>query len=84
MSRTRKGSKGPGYDYWGGRPGGTTPGPDTKRVTHGIERARAHAEEVESLRVVVCLGCRARLAPSEMEDQYCVDCETRDTDRGLA
>lgn len=43
MSRTRKGSKGPGYDYWGRRAqsGNCGHGPDVKRITHRIERRRA-------------------------------------------
>lgn len=43
MSRTRKGSKGPGYDYWSKRPtkGGTSPGPNTKRITKRLERRAA-------------------------------------------
>lgn len=41
MSRTRKGSKGPGYEYWSGRPGdGWHPGKEAKRTTHQIERAQ--------------------------------------------
>jgi hypothetical protein len=40
MSRTRKGSKGSGYELWGKRRGaGMDPGRDTKRVIHGLERA---------------------------------------------
>lgn len=39
MSRTIKGSKGPGYDYWGRRPGKSTiPGSFAKRLTHRAER----------------------------------------------
>lgn len=46
MSRTKKGSKGPGYDYHSRRPRkGTkpqgfvsTPGPYTKKLTHRSER----------------------------------------------
>lgn len=39
MSRTNKGNKGSGYEYWGRRPNkGTAPGPDTKRITHRMER----------------------------------------------
>lgn len=46
MSRSRKGSKGPGFDYWSKRPvKGTGPagmanghGPDVKRLTHRSER----------------------------------------------
>jgi hypothetical protein len=41
MSRSRKGSKGPGYDYWTKRPGNNGAqgfGPDVKRHTHRLER----------------------------------------------
>ena len=49
MSRTKKGSKGPGYDYWSRRPvksqsgtGGMSSGygPDIKRRTNRAERRR--------------------------------------------
>jgi hypothetical protein len=39
MSRTKKGSKGPGYEYWSKRPGKlSTPGKDAKKRTHRLER----------------------------------------------
>lgn len=40
MSRSRKGSKAPGFDYWGRRPakGGTSPSSTAKRVTNRQER----------------------------------------------
>ncbi len=46
MSRTRKGAKGPGFDYTSRRPaksasaagGYQSPGPFTKRLTHRSER----------------------------------------------
>ena len=40
MSRTKKGRKGPGYEYWSRRPskGITTPGRKTKIITHRQER----------------------------------------------
>jgi hypothetical protein len=43
MSRTRKGSKGPGYEYWGKRPGTLkgwcySPGKKAKKLTHRAER----------------------------------------------
>ena len=42
MSRTIKGSKGSGYDYWSRRPAsGRGYGPEVKRLCHGIERAQA-------------------------------------------
>ena len=42
MSRSRKGSKGSGFEYWGRRPfTGYSPGSDTKRLTHRLERRHA-------------------------------------------
>ena len=41
MSRTKKGKKSPGDEYWTNRPGnigGGSPGPATKKRTHRIER----------------------------------------------
>ena len=39
MSRTRKGAKGPGWEVWSRRPAKTTsPGRETKRLTHRAER----------------------------------------------
>lgn len=41
MSRTIKGSKGPGYEYWSKRPlSGAPPGKWWKKMTHHIERQR--------------------------------------------
>lgn len=50
MSRTKKGSKGPGYEYWSRRPGnanGGIPGKLTKRRTHKAERQARKKESVE-------------------------------------
>jgi len=43
MSRSVKGSKGPGYEYWGRRPGIKfgSPGKEAKKLTHRLERRRA-------------------------------------------
>jgi hypothetical protein len=42
MSRSAKGSKGPGFEYWGKRPGnGLSPGKATKKITHRLERLKA-------------------------------------------
>ena len=40
MSRSVKGSKGPGYEYWSKRPGPPmlSPGKGSKRLTHRAER----------------------------------------------
>lgn len=44
MSRTIKGSKAAGYDYWSRRPySGCGHGADIKRICHGIERAQEKA-----------------------------------------
>ncbi len=48
MSRTKKGKKGPGHEYWSKRPlssnHGASPGRITKDITHGKERAQAKRE----------------------------------------
>lgn len=44
MSRTKKGSKGPGNEFWTARPGnkqGGVPGKATKKQTHKAERRLA-------------------------------------------
>lgn len=41
MSKSKKGAKGPGYEYWSRRPGNIqTPGKSAKKITHKIERLR--------------------------------------------
>jgi hypothetical protein len=46
MARTKKGAKGPGYDYWGKRPmAGKGFGKDIKKITLGKERAARKALE---------------------------------------
>lgn len=46
MSRSNRGSKGPGYEYWASRwhPGGELPGRFTKQKTHRFERRNAKEE----------------------------------------
>lgn len=45
MSRSKQGSKPPGYEYWSKRPNsGCGPGKKDKQMTHQIERARAKGE----------------------------------------
>lgn len=45
MSRSKKGKKGPGYEYWSKRPmSGRPPGKKTKKLTHRKERAKAKEE----------------------------------------
>lgn len=52
MSRTRKGTKGPGHEYWGRRPGGRHPCRDTKTRTHRIERK----VDADKLREIIALS----------------------------
>ena len=48
MSRTKKGKKPMGYEYWSRRPGsnrhGSGPGPEAKRFTHRAERRQGKKE----------------------------------------
>jgi hypothetical protein len=52
MSKTKKGKKPPGYEYWSKRPNSvSSPGRKNKKITHRIERAQAKeklAEEIKS------------------------------------
>jgi hypothetical protein len=59
MSRTRKGAKGPGHEYWGKRRGGGfDPGRDSKRAIHGLERADAKEEvRAQAFDLNVCFNC---------------------------
>lgn len=57
MSRTVKGSKGPGYEYWSARPfnkggGELSPngGKHTKKRTHKAERQIGKAESMNGVR----------------------------------
>lgn len=53
MSRTRKGKKGPGSEYWGKRPlsnkHGASPGKATKKLTHRLERLESKEKIKEQL-----------------------------------
>lgn len=47
MSRTKKGKKAPGFEYWSRRPGnkhGGTVGATTKHFTHKAERQQGKRE----------------------------------------
>lgn len=46
MSRTKKGKKGPGFDYWGKRPIGMGDH-GTKGKRAGIQKERAKAKQLE-------------------------------------
>lgn len=43
MSRTQRGAKAPGYEFWSRRPQSGGVGPESKRICHGQERAQAKA-----------------------------------------
>jgi hypothetical protein len=50
MSRTEKRKKGPGFEYWGKRPGkDTIPGRASKTATHRLERLEAKKKIKEQL-----------------------------------
>lgn len=53
MSRTNKGEKGPGYDYWSRRPYSSWGyGPEIKRLCHRAERRQSNdiiIEQVEEM-----------------------------------
>lgn len=72
MSRTKKGIKGPGHEYWGKRPGPIDPGKYSKKVTHKLERID-NKKEVESY-LEMCPTC------GEYEEldgiHYCVKCDS--------
>lgn len=59
MSKTKKGSKGIGYEYWSARPGnshGATPGKVSKTITKKKERAKAKQatdDQVKSARETI-------------------------------
>lgn len=67
MSRTQKGQKGPGYEYWTARPGnrnGQTPGRFSKQQTHRAERRQGkvvvlaeQATEPHHWSEDICDGC---------------------------
>lgn len=51
MSRTSRGSKGSGYEYWTARPGnkaGGVPGKLTKKTTHKSERQQGKQDAIKS------------------------------------
>lgn len=45
MSRSKRGGKSPGYEWWNRRPGaGDTPNAKNKKIVHKIERAQARQD----------------------------------------
>jgi hypothetical protein len=50
MSRTRRGSKAPGFEFWSARPGGGGTGKVGKQITHRAERNENKREVRRALR----------------------------------
>lgn len=66
MSRSHKGSKGPGYEYWSKRPcAGLTPGAETKRMTHKLERLEAKEEISNIIKEII----REEIAEPDYHDE---------------
>lgn len=81
MSRTKKGGKGPGHEYWTKRPGsnrhGGTPGKFTKKLTHSLERLEGKKAIKEGLEL--CPTCDTLQALDGSHycprcDEYICDC----------
>lgn len=77
MSRTRRGSKAPGYDYWSGRAHSDKPiGRETKKLTAKAERQEAKSdirlgfEEIEAKgdEPCPCCGQHCGLDPEVCEE----------------
>lgn len=49
MSRSKKGGKGPGYEYWSTRPGSSSPGAFAKKQCHHIERRQGKKEALKNV-----------------------------------
>jgi hypothetical protein len=53
VSRTKRGEKGSGFEYWGKRPSKirfADPGPENKKITHKQERAEKKRKLLEEKR----------------------------------
>lgn len=80
MSRTHKGSKSGGYEYWSRRPfnrSGALPGAEAKKRTHKAERKQAEAQIEEAMTELdakndepcPCCGRHCGLEPEVCEDE---------------
>lgn len=73
MSRTKHGSKGPGFDFTSKRPGYKNGyGPDVKTITHRTERALENAGSWSEFRVRRCELCYTPLVYAEVN--FCDGC----------
>jgi len=79
MSRSKKGSKGPGHEYWTKRPGnecGGDPGEFTKNRTHRLERLEARKAE-RNRELEYCPCCDGSFEDME-QTHYCSRCNNYD------
>lgn len=71
MSRTKKGSKRPGFEYWSKRPcskrQGAVPGRDTKRRTHKLERIEGNSRLGKELKELGSMENRLTSARRTLE-----------------
>lgn len=75
MSRTKKGSKRPGHEYWSKRPGsndhGSVTGEFSKNRTHRLERLEAK-KAVKNRELDYCPSCDQRFV--NLRDHCCLRC----------
>lgn len=75
MSRSKKGSKGPGYEYWSKRPGSmAVPGEFSKNRTHRLERLEAKKAARNRDHLEYCPVCGNEFEDAH-EEHYCDDCD---------
>lgn len=74
MSRSKKGSKGPGHEYWSKRPGSmAVPGEFSKNRTHRLERLEAKKAARNKDWLEYCPVCDC--AMEDLENHMCGKCE---------
>lgn len=73
MSRSKKGSKGPGHEYWSKRPGSmAVPGEFSKNRTHRLERLEARKAAKDKSWVEYCPICDGEF--EDVNDHHCDAC----------
>lgn len=79
MSRSRKGSKGPGHEYWSKRPGGLGGGllgKETKKITHRLERIEGKKLEqvpIDDVEIEYCFHC-GKGFNDLYQEHFCLKC----------
>lgn len=84
MSRSKKGQKGPGYEYWSRRPGssksGCSPGRVAKARTHALERIEGKEEVRDQVEATIvppaqCPQCQSdKVSTTKTRSIYCEEC----------